>query len=139
MDSLSDEDRLWSRNLLKRECDHLLSEISRLEMGRVMQDRRLKNVMNLVCAVFQRPSTLSARDCDILIATVQVFSSVNIQDSKRMQRLTEAAVRDSAAMKQIAYLSMIFLPAGFVAVCMHYFPASTSTVDRSPLSRPCSV
>lgn len=28
--------------------------------------------------------------------TSQVFSSVNIGDSKRMQRMTEAAVRDSA-------------------------------------------
>jgi Mg2+ and Co2+ transporter CorA len=33
-----------------------------------------------------------------------------------MQRMTEAAVRDSEAMKQISYLTMIFLPATFVAV-----------------------
>ncbi|KAJ2914962.1 hypothetical protein MD484_g5461, partial [Candolleomyces efflorescens] len=44
-----------------------------------------------------------------------VFSSVNIQDSKRMHKMTEAAVRDSAAMKQIAYLTMVFLPASFIA------------------------
>ena len=37
-----------SRNLLNRECDTLLSEISRLEMARGMQNKRLKNVMNLV-------------------------------------------------------------------------------------------
>ncbi|KAJ7135427.1 hypothetical protein C8R43DRAFT_1020979 [Mycena crocata] len=91
MDALPEEDRLFSRRLLERECKNLLSEIDRLEMGRKMQDKRLKNVMNLV------------------------FSSVNIGDSKRMQQLTEAAVRDSTAMKQIAYLSMIFLPASFVA------------------------
>ena len=47
---------------------------------------------------------------------LQVFSSVNLQDSKRMGEMTEAAVRDSEAMKQIAYLTMIFLPASFVAV-----------------------
>ncbi|KAL0580135.1 hypothetical protein V5O48_001911, partial [Marasmius crinis-equi] len=41
--------------------------------------------------------------------------TVNIQDSSRMQQLTEAAVRDSAAMKQIAYLTMIFLPASYTA------------------------
>lgn len=34
--------------LLKRECDALLSEISRLEMARGMQNKRVKNVMNLV-------------------------------------------------------------------------------------------
>lgn len=33
-----------------------------------------------------------------------------------MQAMTEAAVRDSEAMKQIAYLTMVFLPASFVAV-----------------------
>jgi len=37
-----------------------------------------------------------------------VFSSVNI-------KMTEAAVKDSAAMKQIAFLTMIFLPASFIA------------------------
>ncbi|KAJ7704297.1 hypothetical protein B0H17DRAFT_1039206 [Mycena rosella] len=91
MDARPEEERMFSRNLLERECKNLLNEIHRLEMGRRMQDKRLKNVMNLV------------------------FSSVNIGDSKRMQQLTEAAVRDSAAMKQIAYLSMVFLPASFVA------------------------
>src|ERR1700683_1319484 len=37
-----------SRELLDRECDTLLSEISRLEMTRDMQNKRVKNVMNLV-------------------------------------------------------------------------------------------
>ncbi|KIK67895.1 hypothetical protein GYMLUDRAFT_155325 [Collybiopsis luxurians FD-317 M1] len=91
MDSLPEEERLWSRKLLQKECNNLLTEVKRLEKSRMMQERRLKNVMNLV------------------------FSTVNILDSRRMQDLTEAAVRDSAAMKQIAYLSMIFLPASFVA------------------------
>ncbi|KAJ7130139.1 hypothetical protein C8R44DRAFT_61600 [Mycena epipterygia] len=91
MDVLPESERLLSRHLLEKECKNLLNEINRLEMSRRMQDKRLKNVMNLV------------------------FSSVNIEDSKRMQQLTEAAVRDSAGMKQIAYLSMTFLPASFVA------------------------
>jgi len=80
-----------SKVMLERECAMLLTEIERLNMSRTMQDKRLKNVMNLV------------------------FSSVNILDSRRMQKMTEAAVRDSAAMKQIAYLTMVFLPASFVA------------------------
>ncbi|KAK0460693.1 uncharacterized protein EV420DRAFT_1533668 [Desarmillaria tabescens] len=91
MDNLPEGDKQFSRTLLEKECRNLLSEIGRLEMSRRMQDKRLKNVMNLV------------------------FSSVNINDSKRMKELTEAAVRDSAAMKQIAYLTMIFLPSSFVA------------------------
>ncbi|KAJ6535926.1 hypothetical protein DFH09DRAFT_1179170 [Mycena vulgaris] len=77
--------------LMRKESNNLLNEIARLEQNRSMQDNRLKNVMNLA------------------------FSSVNLEDSKRMQKLTEAAVRDSAAMKQISYLTMIFLPASFAA------------------------
>ncbi|KAJ8522411.1 hypothetical protein ONZ45_g1008 [Pleurotus djamor] len=90
-DNITEEVKKQSRQWLERECNNLLSEIERLQKGRKMQDQRLKNVMNLV------------------------FSSVNINDSKRMQRLTEAAVKDSAAMKQIAYLTMVFLPASFLA------------------------
>jgi len=56
-----------------------------------MQERRLSNVINLV------------------------YSTVNILDSKRIQQMTEISVRDSAAMKRITYLSMVFLPASLVA------------------------
>ncbi|KAJ7471291.1 hypothetical protein B0H11DRAFT_2283318 [Mycena galericulata] len=77
--------------LMRKESTNLLNEISRLEQSRSMQDNRLKNVMNLA------------------------FSSVNLEDSRRMRELTEATVRDSAAMKQIAYLTMFFLPASFAA------------------------
>ncbi|KIJ45141.1 hypothetical protein M422DRAFT_207377 [Sphaerobolus stellatus SS14] len=91
MDALEEEEREFSRKLLKKECDNLMTQIDRLANSRVMWDKRLTNVMHLA------------------------FSSVNIEDSKQMKWLTEAAVRDSAAMKQIAYLTMIFLPASFVA------------------------
>jgi hypothetical protein len=37
-----------SRELLIKECDMLLSEIERLEMSRDMQNKRVKNVMDLV-------------------------------------------------------------------------------------------
>ncbi|KAG6868349.1 hypothetical protein C0993_004689 [Termitomyces sp. T159_Od127] len=50
MDSVSPKERDYSEKLLVRECDNLLSEIERLGLGCKMQDRRLKNVMNL--AVF---------------------------------------------------------------------------------------
>ncbi|KAF9474032.1 hypothetical protein BDN70DRAFT_885294 [Pholiota conissans] len=91
MDSLTPEDRDFNERIMRRECSNLLSEIDRLESDRELQERRLKNVMNLV------------------------FSSVNILDSRRMQKMTEAAAKDSAGMKQIAYLTMVFLPASFVA------------------------
>ncbi|KAG6879295.1 hypothetical protein C0992_003780 [Termitomyces sp. T32_za158] len=80
-----------SKALLEKECDNLLSEIERLDLQRSMQIKRLKNVMNLG------------------------FSTVNIEDSRRTQKLTEASMNDSAAMKQIAYLTMFFLPASLVA------------------------
>ncbi|KAF4612869.1 hypothetical protein D9613_011170 [Agrocybe pediades] len=88
--------------IMHRESSRLITEIDRLERGMATQDQRLKNAMNLV------------------------FSSVNINDSK-------LTARDSAgesgvsleivphihllflAMKQIAYLTMIFLPSSFVA------------------------
>ncbi|KAJ7716036.1 hypothetical protein B0H14DRAFT_3901475 [Mycena olivaceomarginata] len=79
------------KDLMRRESANLLDEIARLEQNREMQDHRLKNAMNLA------------------------FTSVNLEDSRRMQRLTEAALRDSAAMKQISYLTMFFLPASLAA------------------------
>ncbi|KAF8153212.1 hypothetical protein B0H34DRAFT_820059 [Crassisporium funariophilum] len=88
---LSDAERDYSKAIMDRECGTLLSEIKRLNSDLYMQERRLKNVMGLV------------------------FSSVNITDSRYMREMTEAAVRDSAAMKQVAYLTMVFLPASFVA------------------------
>ncbi|KAF8874421.1 hypothetical protein BD779DRAFT_1566722 [Infundibulicybe gibba] len=56
---------------------------------------------------------LMKKECGNLMNEIE--RSVNLEDSKRMQALTEAAVRDSAAMKQISYLTMVFLPASFVA------------------------
>ncbi|KDQ53421.1 hypothetical protein JAAARDRAFT_161934 [Jaapia argillacea MUCL 33604] len=80
-----------SRALMKTECENLLSEIDRLEQSREMHTFRLKNVMNLA------------------------FATVKIEDSKSSRKLTEISVRDSAAMKQIQYLALIFLPPNFVA------------------------
>ncbi|KAF5366287.1 hypothetical protein D9758_005795 [Tetrapyrgos nigripes] len=81
----------YREGLLKKECLNLIHEIDRLEMTRDMLDKRLGNVMALA------------------------FSSVNIEDSKRMRKLAESSSRDSAVMKQISYLTMVFLPATFVA------------------------
>lgn len=48
MGSYSSDVRESSKMVMKRECSNLLSEIKRLDMELKMQDRRLKNVMNLV-------------------------------------------------------------------------------------------
>ncbi|KAG6901777.1 hypothetical protein C0995_008023 [Termitomyces sp. Mi166 len=66
------EHRERSKALMKKECKNLLIEIERLDKARSMQIKRLKNVMNLG------------------------FSSVNIEDSRRMHQLTEASLNDSA-------------------------------------------
>ncbi|PPQ75298.1 hypothetical protein CVT24_007521 [Panaeolus cyanescens] len=76
MHNLPPEEKQFSRDMMVRECANLLSEIDRLENSRRMQDKRLKNVMNLV----------SGFECWW-----------------------------SLGMKQIAYLTMFFLPASFVA------------------------
>ncbi|KAI9568122.1 hypothetical protein HD554DRAFT_822481 [Boletus coccyginus] len=90
-DSISDLERENSHALLEKESKNLLSEIERLEKQRQIQSDRLKNAMDLA------------------------FSTVNIEDSKSMQDLTKATMRDSAAVKQISYLTMIFLPASYLS------------------------
>ncbi|TFL03628.1 hypothetical protein BDV98DRAFT_654941 [Pterulicium gracile] len=84
-------DREHSDGVLKKQCNNILEQIERMEAACKMHGKRLANVQNLV------------------------FHSINIQDSRDMRRLTEATVRDSTAMKQISYLTMIFLPASFAA------------------------
>lgn len=84
-------ERERSATIMDRECKVLLSEIERLEMFRKMQDMRLENLVNLA------------------------FNNVNFRDSQDMRSLTEATLRDSAVMKQISYLTMVFLPASFAA------------------------
>ena len=72
LDALPQAEREANHEMLNRECASLLSEVERLETARKMHDMRLKNVMNLV------------------------FSSINILDSRRIQKMTEAAAQDSA-------------------------------------------
>jgi hypothetical protein len=76
------EQREASRELLEKESKNLLSEIERLEKRREMLSGRLKNSMDLA------------------------FATVNIEDSRQTRTLTEATVRDSAAMKQVPFSSL---------------------------------
>ncbi|KAF8338642.1 hypothetical protein F5887DRAFT_889727, partial [Amanita rubescens] len=78
--------------LLSQECATLLETIERLDKECTTQATRLKDIMDLVSTSYRHSF-----------------------DSKNTQRMTEAAIRDSAAMKQIAYLTTIFLPATFIA------------------------
>ncbi|KAF8963414.1 hypothetical protein BDZ97DRAFT_1919846 [Flammula alnicola] len=111
LDGLSPEDYNFSRMIMDRECTNLLTETKRLQDELYNQEQRLKNFNALV------------------------YSTVNIQDSRAMHQMTRASVRDSAGafsflffrymglsnsdtlskMKQIAYLTMVFLPASFVS------------------------
>jgi hypothetical protein len=51
LDTWTDLERQKSNELLKRECDHILSELDRLEMRRGILDMRLANVLSLVSCV----------------------------------------------------------------------------------------
>lgn len=84
------KERQDSIELMDQECTNLLNQIERLDLTRKMQDKRLTNVMHLVRLLI--PKARPPVDIDV----PQGFSTVNIQDSKRMHKLTEAAVRDSA-------------------------------------------
>ncbi|KAG1767591.1 hypothetical protein EV702DRAFT_748494 [Suillus placidus] len=85
------ENKGTTKELMGRECKNLLSEIDRLHKRCSMFIRRLKNATDLA------------------------FATVNIEDSRQTQRLTKATLRDSAAMKLISYLTMVFLPASLTA------------------------
>jgi len=117
-EAFTEEQRKASKEVMEQETKNLLSEIDRLAKRREMLSSRLKNVMDLA------------------------FATVNIEDSKQTRTLTEATVRDSAAMKQvslflrnwsphqvltyyhqISYLTMVFLPASFLAVSIMIFHA----------------
>ncbi|KAH7915502.1 hypothetical protein BJ138DRAFT_997584, partial [Hygrophoropsis aurantiaca] len=110
-DAYNSDQRKVSQDLMNRECDNLLFGITRLERRRKMFSDRLKNAIDLA------------------------FAKVNIEESKEMRKLTEAAVRDSEAMKQISYLTIIFLPASFLAGVfgmnvMEINPGTTETMLR---------
>jgi hypothetical protein len=81
MESEDLEQREASRELLEKESENLLGEIERLEKRREMLSSRLKNSTDLA------------------------FATVNIEDSRQTRTLTEATVRDSAAMKQVPFSS----------------------------------
>lgn len=51
MDSWSEDEKAESKSFLEKECRNLITEIDRLKLNREMQDKRLKNVMDLVSYV----------------------------------------------------------------------------------------
>ena len=50
LEYLTQDERDSSIKVLNRECENLLDEVNRLEREREMQERRLSNVMHLVCS-----------------------------------------------------------------------------------------
>ncbi|KAG2065410.1 hypothetical protein BDR04DRAFT_1174855 [Suillus decipiens] len=109
----SDEQRTETKELMEIESGNLLDEIDRVEMRRATLSSRLKNMMDLA------------------------FAGINIDDNSQARKLTEATVRDSAAMKQasISYLTMVFLPASLLASVfgmnvMEFNQGSLQTLDH---------
>ncbi|KAG9311758.1 hypothetical protein JVU11DRAFT_8001 [Chiua virens] len=88
---ISEIEREVSAKLLRTEANNLISEIERLSRQRELLSDRLGNAINLA------------------------FATVNIQDSKAMQKLAEASMKDSAVMKQLGYITMVYLPASYLA------------------------
>lgn len=99
-DGINDAIRLSDKKLLKKECENLLAEIHRMEAYRKMLANRVQNVQALVSASLEASPSLFS------ISNIQVFTNVDLGDSK--------------AMKRLSYISMIFLPATFTAV--GYYP-----------------
>jgi Mg2+ and Co2+ transporter CorA len=102
-ESITDDERKDDKALLDRECQHLLTEIKRLQMNRQMQDDRVENVKHLVYAI------------------------VNIEDSR--------------AMKRLSYITMIFLPASFMAAIfgMNVMELNPGTLGTLPHYAEASV
>ena len=98
-DDIDPEIRASDKTLLDRECNNLLSEVARLEQSRATLDFRVQNVQRLVS------TNIGASVFAWLMSKVQIYTSVNIEDSK--------------AIKRLSYMSMVFLPASFVAVSQH--------------------
>jgi hypothetical protein len=63
-DSITDAERASDKDLLIKECGHLLSEIERLEMSRTMQDERVQNVQHLVAKSLNCFSSSCVFDAD---------------------------------------------------------------------------
>jgi len=48
LSTYTEEERVFTKTVMERECDNLVAEIKRLKDNLSMQERRLKNVMGLV-------------------------------------------------------------------------------------------
>ncbi|KAF8434531.1 hypothetical protein L210DRAFT_3410491, partial [Boletus edulis BED1] len=88
--AISEAEREDSVQLLRTEADTLISEIKRLIRQREMLSDRLEN------------------------ATQLTFATKRIEDTKARRDLREATMKDSASIKQVTYLSMVFLPAAYL-------------------------
>jgi hypothetical protein len=90
-----------SKELMKKECENLIGEIDRLERRREMLSGRLKNVLELA------------------------FTEATVRDSASMRQVFFFPHRIAATGTddcfQISYLTMVFLPASFIAVSAEVF------------------
>jgi hypothetical protein len=100
-EAFSEEQRKISNELMKTVCGNLLGEINRITKRREMLGDRTKNALNLV------------------------FANVNIRDSASMRLVPYFPQTESPILinyfSKISYLTMIFLPASFMAVSIDIF------------------
>jgi len=71
LESLTPEEHQLNRTVMERECTNLLTEIKRLNTEMHMQERRLKNVMDLVSAECQTLTKLHGYKLILLPAGFQ--------------------------------------------------------------------
>jgi Mg2+ and Co2+ transporter CorA len=94
-DDIDDAVRNSDNELLERECENIFLEVDRLTLSRQTLDDRVQNVQNLVG--HESKSTFMLQ-----MTKIKVYATINIDDSR--------------AMKRLSYITMIFLPATFLAV-----------------------
>jgi hypothetical protein len=109
--ALTEAQREVCKPLMERECKTLLREVERLNTESLMQEDRLRNIMNLV------------------------FSSVKFYDTNIRKIMTKAMLDDGEAIRTIAYLEMMFMPGHFMIEIFHMNvkPINPNGAPRIPI------
>jgi len=76
LDSFLPAEKKYSKDILRRECENLTSEINRLKDQLHMQERRLKNVMGLVICFRLYNSRISDADVPLRFLAVSTLKTV---------------------------------------------------------------
>jgi hypothetical protein len=105
-----DEERRASWSKVQQHIDFQIQMIRSLGARSRAVEARLKNEINLVGALLSREPEAVTTDPQ------QTFNLVAQRDSRTMVQVGDAARSDSAAMKTIAILTLVFLPLTYLSV-----------------------